>query len=41
VYGDGSIDISEYNWDGNGSFSKRHLQPHEYRGGTFLTFSRR
>jgi surface antigen len=41
VYGDGSIRVSEYNWDGYGSYSERRLQPGEYSGGTFLTFSRR
>ena len=41
VYGDGSILVSEYNWDGNGTYSERKLASHEYAGGVFLTFPRR
>lgn len=41
VYASGVILISEYNWDGAGSFSRRELQPHEYSGAVFLTFPRR
>lgn len=41
VQSGGTIVISEYNWDGNGTYSERKLQPHEYSGGTFITFPRR
>ncbi len=41
VYGGGTILVSEYNWDGYGSFSQRELKPHEYSGGVFLVFPRR
>lgn len=41
VYGDGSILVSEYNWDGNGTYSERRLTPGEYSGTTFITFPRR
>ena len=41
VRGDGSIRISEYNWDGAGSYSERSLSPGEYSGGIFISFPRR
>lgn len=41
VYGNGAILVSEYNWDGRGTYSQRELQPHEYNGTIFLTFPRR
>ena len=41
VYGNGAILVSEYNWDGRGTYSQRELQPHEYNGAIFLTFPRR
>lgn len=41
VYGNGTILISEYNWDGYGNYSERELAPGEYSGGTFITFPRR
>lgn len=41
VYGDGSILVSEYNWDGNGTYSERKLSRGEYSGSTFITFPRR
>ena len=40
VYGNGTILISEYNWDGRGSFSTRELSPSEYSGTTFISFPR-
>lgn len=41
VYGDGSIRISEYNWNGNGTYGERRLSPGEYRSMTFITFPMR
>lgn len=41
IYGDGSIRISEYNWDGRGSYSERKLTPGEYAGGIFINFPTR
>lgn len=41
VYSNGTILISEYNWDGYGSYSKRELRPSEYRNTTFITFPKR
>ncbi len=41
VYSDGSIRISEYNWDGYGTYSERKLTAGEYSGGTFISFPRR
>ncbi len=37
----GTIIVSEYNWDGMGSYSERELKSHEYSGGTFISFPAR
>lgn len=41
VYGDGSIRVSEYNWNGDGTYSERTFTPSEYSVMTFLTFPKR
>lgn len=38
---DGSIRISEYNWNGNGTYGERWLTPSEYSIMTFITFPKR
>lgn len=41
VHGDGSIRISEYNWNGDGIYSERVFKPHEYGSMIFITFPKR
>lgn len=41
VNGDGSINISEYNFDGNGSYSERRISPAQYGSYVFITFPSR
>lgn len=41
VYSNGTIRVSEYNWDGNGTYSERELTSSEYGGTVFITFPKR
>ena len=40
IYGDGSIRVSEYNWNGRGTYSERRFSPSEYSIMTFISFPR-
>ena len=41
VYSNGSIRVSEYNWNGDGIYSERTFTSSEYGGMVFITFPRR